>query len=460
MTSVLVVDDEKNMLMSLKAILQDEGYRVGTSPSGEDGLVAMEAEPFEIVITDLKMSGMTGVDLLERIRHTHPHIPVILMTAYATPKSAVEAIKAGAFDYIPKPFDPEEIIFALRKAVEFISIQKENVRLRESLHAQNTIDEIVGDDPAVMEIRNLIRSVASTKATILIQGESGTGKELVAKAIHELSDRRSHNFVPVNCAAIPETLLESELFGHEKGAFTGALYTKKGKFELADGGTIYLDEVGDMSLALQAKILRVLEDGQFERIGSTNRMHSSARVLAATNKDLRKAIGEGQFREDLYFRLKVITVDLPPLRERVGDLSKLVSHFIRKFNAVYDRNIHGIHGDALKLMSLYPWPGNIRELRNVIERGVLLEKSTLLSREALPDEIRVSTPEPHDHFELAGNVDFKEAVQKFEKQLLQWALEKNRYRMSASAKTLGLTRHSLRHYLLKYFPEMRKFDAD
>jgi two-component system NtrC family response regulator len=461
MNTILIVDDEKNMLISLKAILQDENYAVTACGSGEEGLKALESRKFDVLITDLKMNGMTGLELMEVAQQKYPAMPVILMTAYATPKSAVEAIKAGAFDYIPKPFDPEEIIFSIRKATEFIAIQNENIQLKESLHIQKALDDIIGDDPSMTAVRELIKSVAPTKATILLEGESGTGKELAAKAIHDLSERRGKKFVAVNCAAIPETLLESELFGHEKGSFTGAIGTKKGKFEVAEDGTLYLDEIGDMSLPLQAKILRVLEDGHFERVGSTEPLYSKARIIAATNKDLKKAIHENNFREDLYFRLNVINVLLPPLREKVGDIPILINSFIRRFNIAYNKNIRGISPQALKLMSHYSWPGNIRELKNIIERSILLAKTDLIEADTLPAEMLRKQEIPGVGVEFHGTIDFKTSVENYEKQMIQWALEKNQYRIGSSAKALGLSRHSLRHYLLKYFQDdARKLNAD
>lgn len=459
--SILIVDDEKNMLISLKAILQDENYSVVTCDSGEEGLKTLENRKFDILISDLKMNGMTGLELMGLTQRKYPSMPVILMTAYATPKSAVEAIKSGAFDYIPKPFDPEQIIFSVRKAAEFIAIQNENIQLRESLHIQKALDDIIGDDPSMGVVRDLIKSVAATKATVLVEGESGTGKELVAKAIHELSDRREKKFVAVNCAAIPETLLESELFGHEKGSFTGAINTKKGKFEIAEDGTLYLDEIGDMSLPLQAKILRVLEDGHFERVGSTESLYSKARVIAATNKELKKAIQENLFREDLYFRLNVINIHLPPLREKMGDIPILIQSFIQRFNIAYGKNVQGFSPQALKLMSHYSWPGNIRELKNIIERSVLLAKSDLIDVDTLPAEMLHKQEIPGIGVEFHGSIDFKTSVENYEKQMIQWALEKNQYRIGSSAKALGLSRHSLRHYLLKYFPDNgRELNAD
>ncbi|MBI1883372.1 MAG: sigma-54-dependent Fis family transcriptional regulator [Chlamydiae bacterium] len=459
MPSLLIVDDEKNMLISLEAIFREEGFRVVLANSAEIALQKMEESPFDLMITDMKMSEMSGLDLLQAVKKKKA-LPVIMITAYATPKSAVEAIKAGAFDYVSKPFDPDEIIFSVRRALEFCSIQKENRELKETLQGQKALNEIIGDDSLMAAIRQMIQTVAPTQATVLIHGESGTGKELVAKAIHELSLCHDKMFIPVNCAAIPEALLESELFGHEKGSFTGALYTKKGKFEIAEGGTLYLDEIADMPLALQAKILRVLEDGKFQRVGGTDFIQTRVRIIAATHQDLKKAIQEGSFREDLYFRLNVMTLAIPPLRERISDISKLIGHFIRHFNVLYGKDIQGVHPEALKVLTEYDWPGNVRELRNIIERSIILEKGNLIRNEFLPREILHSKDLTRGKMETDGKIDFKNAVENYEKQMILWALEKNQNRVSLAAQALGLSRHALRHYLLKYFKDRRDLNAE
>ncbi|MBI1871223.1 MAG: sigma-54-dependent Fis family transcriptional regulator [Chlamydiae bacterium] len=460
MSAILIVDDEKNMLISLEAIFRDEGLDVFVASSGEEALQKIRSRTFDLMISDLKMSKMTGLELLEEVKRKNPTMPIILITAYATPKSAVETIKMGAFDYIAKPFDPEEIIFSVRKALEFKSIHEENLQLKGALQERKILDEIIGEDPEMVSIRELIQTVAPTQATVLVQGESGTGKEIVAKAIHELSSRSLKPFIPVNCAAIPEALLESELFGHEKGAFTGALYTKKGKFELAGGGTIYLDEIGDMPLSLQAKILRVLEDGKFERVGgTTSLMSSDSRIISATNKDLKKEITDGSFREDLYFRLNVMSIYIPPLRERGADIPKLVEHFIQKFNLSYSKNIIGVDSEVLQILGQYSWPGNIRELRNIIERAMILEKDPIIRKKSLPSELLHAEKSPSQTSIFSDTVDFKSAVETYEKGLIEWALQKYQNRVSASAKALGLSRHALRHYLLKYFKGEREDDS-
>lgn len=459
MHTILLVDDEKNMLISLNAILRDEGYEVEPVSSAEEALKIMEEKFFNLIISDLKMEGMSGLDLLEKVKLKNPSLPLILITAYATPKSAVEAIKSGAFDYIQKPFEPEEILFSIRRALDFFQMQKENLNLKKTLHERQALDEIIGEDPGIAAVRQMIQAVAPTQATVLIEGDSGTGKELVAKAIHELSTQSSKGFFPVNCAAIPDPLLESELFGHEKGAFTGAHTLKKGKFEAAHGGTLYLDEIGDMSLGLQAKILRVLEDGKFQRVGATESIHSDARIVAATNKDLKKAIQAGTFREDLYFRINVISIKLPPLRERITDLSFLIQNFIRRFNIIYNKNIQDVEPEALKILSTYHWPGNIRELRNIMERAVLLEKNDFIQAKSFPAELLQKNKNGAGLIPLSDEIDFKNTVEGYEKQLIQWALQKNKNRISLSAKALGLSRHSLRHYLLKYFKSSSEFEA-
>src|SRR3954469_3832852 len=372
---VLVVDDEKNMRLSLQTVLGDEGYLVRSVSSAEDALKVLEQEKFLMVVSDAHLGGMTGYELLGHIRKARPELPVLLITAYATPKLAVEAIKAGAMDYLSKPFEPEELLHAVARCAERHRLLQENAALRARAVEAPDIEQIIGECPRIRELRQLIQTVARSNATVLILGESGTGKELIAGALHTCSPRRNAHYVRINCAAIPEALLESELFGHERGAFTGALKQKPGRVEEAAGGTIFLDEIADMSRPLQAKLLRFLEDGTFTRVGGTQELRVNVRLIAATNRDIIQAIREGNFREDLFHRLNVVQFRLAPLRERSDDVPLLAEHFLQHFGAGMNKRVKALsHAAARKLLS-HHWPGNVRELKNVMERALILERT-------------------------------------------------------------------------------------
>src|SRR5438552_11918900 len=370
---VLVVDDEKNMRLSLKTVLTDEGYLVRTVDSAEEALGLLAHDNFFMAITDARLGGISGHEFLARSRAQWPDLPVLMITAYATPKLAAEAIKAGAIDYLAKPFAPEELLHAVARCAERYRLLQENASLRARAGETYRLEQIVGECPGMRELRQLIQTVAPTDARVLILGESGTGKELVAGALHSLSRRSQANYVRINCVAIPETLLESELFGHERGAFTGALKQKPGRVEEADGGTIFLDEIADMSRPLQAKLLRFLEDGTFTRVGGTQELRVNVRLLAATNRDIIQAIGQDQFREDLFHRLNVVQIQLQPLRQRGEDVVLLAEHFLAAFGRAMNKNVRGISRGARQKLLLHHWPGNVRELRNVIERALILE---------------------------------------------------------------------------------------
>src|SRR5437016_6333690 len=372
---VLVVDDQKNMRLSLNTVLTDEDYPVRTVDSAEAALALLAKEEFFMAITDARLGGMSGYEFLAKTRSQWPELPVLMITAYATPKLAAEAIKAGAIDYLAKPFAPEELLHAVARCAERYRLLQENARLRASAGETCRLDQIVGECPRMRELRQLIQTVAPTDARVLILGESGTGKELVAGALHSSSRRSQANYVRINCAAIPETLLESELFGHERGAFTGALKQKPGRVEEADGGTIFLDEIADMSRPLQAKLLRFLEDGSFTRVGGAQELRVNVRLLAATNRDIVHAIAQDQFREDLFHRLNVVQFRLPPLRERGEDVLLLADYFLHNFNISMNKTISGISALAQEKLMGHHWPGNVRELRNVIERALILETS-------------------------------------------------------------------------------------
>jgi DNA-binding NtrC family response regulator len=442
---VLVVDDEKNMRQSLQTVLNDEGYAARAVESAEEALELLAREEFFMVITDARLGGMSGYEFLSRTRNQWPDLPVLMITAYATPRLAVEAIKSGAIDYVAKPFAPEELLHAVARCAERHRLLQENAALRSRAGEITTLDQIVGESPQMRELRKLIQTVAQTDARVLILGESGTGKELVAGALHHLSRRRQADYIRINCAAIPETLLESELFGHEKGAFTGALKQKLGRVEEADGGTIFLDEIADMSKPLQAKLLRFLEDGTFTRVGGTQELRVNVRLVAATNRDLAQAIADGQFREDLFHRLNVVQIQLPPLRERGDDVLLLAEHFLKTFRATMNKNVEGLAPAARQKMLLHRWPGNVRELRNAIERALILETAHEIQPASLPDfqiEARLARNVP---VQPAPDESLDDALNRTERDLIAGALEQNDFNMARAAEQLKLTRHSLRY---------------
>jgi DNA-binding NtrC family response regulator len=442
---VLVVDDEKNMRLSLQTVLKDEDYAARAVESAEEALTLLAREEFFMVITDARLGGMSGYEFLAKIHNQWPDLPVLMLTAYATPKLAVEAIKAGAIDYVSKPFAPEELLHAVTRCAERYRLLRENAVLRSRANETFSLDQIVGESQKIRELRKLIQTVAPTDARVLILGESGTGKELVAGALHGLSQRHEANYIRINCAAIPDTLLESELFGHEKGAFTGALRQKPGRVEEADGGTIFLDEIADMSKPLQAKLLRFLEDGTFTRVGGTHELRVNVRLIAATNRDIVQAIAESQFREDLFHRLNVVQFRLPRLREREGDVLLLAGHFLKMFRAAMNTNVNGIAPAARQKLLSHPWPGNVRELRNVIERALILETTHEIQASSLPDfqvETRLQKTTPT---QAAPNESLDDALARLERELITSVLEQNDFNPTRTAERLKLSRHSLRY---------------
>jgi DNA-binding NtrC family response regulator len=443
--SVLVVDDEKNMRRTLQTVLDDDGYAVRAAESAEEALKFLAREEFFMVITDARLGGMTGHEFLKIIHASKPDLPVLMLTAYATPKLAVEAIKAGAIDYVSKPFEPEELLHAVARCAERHRLMLENAALRSRAGEIFTLEQIVGESEKIREVRKLILTVAQTDARVLILGESGTGKELVAGAIHSLSERRDKHYVRINCAAIPETLLESELFGHEKGSFTGAIKQKLGRVEEADGGTIFLDEIADMSKPLQAKLLRFLEDGSFTRVGGTQELRVNVRLIAATNRDIVKAIADGDFREDLFHRLNVVQFNLPPLRDRGEDILLLAEYFLKSFRAKMNKNVAAIsHGARQKLLS-HRWPGNVRELRNAVERALILETNREIQPASLPDFQIGSRLQKKSAVQAAPGESLDEALARIERELINHALEQNHLSLTRASEQLKLTRHSLRY---------------
>jgi len=382
-TSILIVDDETVVRDSLGKWFEEEGYSVETATTARDALLKLPTQRWDVALVDIKMPGMDGLELQRKIREVDPEILVIIMTGYASVETAVQALKDGAYDYITKPFDPDDLAHLVRKALEHRRTKEENVRLRESLEATRSV-ELVGRTPVMQQVEELIRTVATTDTTVLIRGESGTGKELVAQAIHNLSPRRYMPMVVIHCGALTETLLESELFGHEKGAFTGALYRKKGKFEVAEGGTVFLDEISDISLKTQTDLLRVLQEREITRVGGTQTIKVDFRAIAATNRDLETLVKEGTFRPDLYYRLNVFSIDVPPLRERREDIPLLAEHFLQKYARAMSKRFTAISRPALDKWMEYDWPGNVRELENALERALVVGREPEIQSADLP----------------------------------------------------------------------------
>jgi DNA-binding NtrC family response regulator len=382
--AVLVVDDEFSMRDSLVHWFEKDGYRTGSARDGHEALARLQAEPWDAVLLDIKMPGMDGLELQRRIREVDPELPIVMITAFASVESAVQALKEGAFDYVTKPIDPDALSHVVRRAVERRRLQRENVDLRRTVDRLTTPTAIIGASGTMSKVLELVRSVAETDTTVLIRGESGTGKELIAQTIHANSRRRYFPIVPVNCGSVPESLLESEIFGHEKGAFTGAQYRRKGKLEMADGGTLFLDEVGTISLPMQVNLLRVLETKEFTRLGGAKPVRVDFRVICATNQDLERQVKEGTFREDLYFRLNVMTISLPPLRERRQDVPLLAQDFLAKYAQEMNRPFTEFDPAAMDLLVRYEWPGNVRELANAVERALVVGRPPTVRAEDLP----------------------------------------------------------------------------
>ncbi|SPD75724.1 Acetoacetate metabolism regulatory protein AtoC [uncultured Desulfobacterium sp.] len=444
--SILVVDDEAAMRESLKDWLMEDGYAVAVAPSGERAVAMALEKAFDVIFLDLKMPGMDGLEALMKLRSVSPESEIIIMTAYATVDTAVLAMKEGAFDYLVKPFDPDEIEIHIKKIVEHKELVMENLLLRKKLEEKYQFDEIIGKSDAMQEIFDLIGRVAPTDSTVLITGESGTGKELVAQAIHGNSSRCYMPFVAVSCGALPDSLLESELFGYEKGAFTGADHAKRGRFEMADKGTIFLDEIGDISLKTQVDLLRVLQQKEFARLGGEATIKVDVRVIAATNRDLLKAIRENRFREDLYYRLNVISIHIPPLRERKEDIPLLVKAFIRKYCLEMNRETSKIAPSALNLLMDYDWPGNVRELENIIERALVIGRG----QEILPDDL------PFSHQKPAPRA-FPDSLKLMEKMHILNILNDCDWNISRAARKLDIDRQTLYNKIEKY--EIKKGEA-
>jgi len=439
MPRILVVDDEEAMRESLNDWLKEDGYEVGLAAGGQEAIDAIRKEPWEVILLDLKMPGMDGLETLKHLKEVRPDAEILMMTAYATVDTAVQAMKEGAFDYLVKPFDPDEIEILIKKIVKQKELILENVLLRKKLEERDQFDEIIGKSDVMQQIFELIKRVAPTDSTVLITGESGTGKELIAQAIHGNSQRCYMPLIAVSCGALPESLLESELFGYEKGAFTGAEHTKRGRFEMAHGGTLFLDEIGDISLKTQVDLLRVLQQKEFSRLGSEESIEVDVRILAATNRDLEKAIIENRFRKDLFYRLNVISIHVPPLRERIEDIPLLAKASVRKCCLELNKDEVNIAPSAMKLLVDYDWPGNVRELENVIERALVIGGGEEIVATDLPFTGRGSVGE-----------QFPKSLKAMEKIHIERVIEEADWNISRAARELDIDRQTLYNKIEKY----------
>jgi len=449
---ILVVDDEERIRQSLNGILKDEGYEVLEAKDGLQALKQIESDPPELVLLDIWMPGMDGMEVLERMRGQIPNLPVIMISGHGNIELAVKAVKLGAYDFIEKPLSLEKVLLTVNNALLFSKLEQENRALRQEIQRKY---EIVGNSPEIQQLKEQIKIVAPTNGWVLINGENGTGKELVARGIHALSLRADRPFVEVNCAAIPEELIESELFGHEKGSFTGALTKKRGKFDLSNGGTIFLDEIADMSLKTQAKILRILQEQKFERVGGTEMIYVDVRVIAATNRDLKEEIQKTKFREDLYYRLNVIPIVVPPLRDRKTDIPLLVEHFIAEFCLDNNKELKKISPEAMSLLVAYSWPGNVRELKNIVERMVIMTRGAVIEAKDVPDPIQEQHKAPME-FSFFEFGLLKDARREFEKRFIMKKLMENDENISKTAEVIGIERSNLHRKIKSYGIEMKK----
>jgi two-component system NtrC family response regulator len=452
METILIVDDEKNYLVVLEALLAPEGFEITTSSSAIDALSLIRNSDLDLVIADMKMPGMTGMELLEECQKIKPELPFIIMTAYGTIETAVEAMKKHAYDFITKPFQNEQLKLTVIKALENYRLIKENKLLSEALTDRFRHGNIIGKSKAILKIYDIIDKVAQSKASVLISGPSGTGKELIAKGIHYGGPRKDRPFISVNCGALTETLLESELFGHERGAFTGAVALRKGRFELADGGTLFLDEVGEMTPALQVKLLRVLQEMEFERVGGTKVIKVDVRILSASNRNLKEDVTQNLFREDLFYRLNVINIEVPSLRERLDDIPLLVNHFIKEYSEGDTRTDIKLSPEVWKAFYAYAWPGNVRELENVIERGMVLNTGGVITIDDLPEELVEEKADAEVDLNKIVPLDITlpEALEQVEGKLIKRALDHAGQVQAQAAEILGISRHVM-HYKMKKF---------
>ncbi|QTA88603.1 sigma-54-dependent transcriptional regulator [Desulfonema magnum] len=452
METVLIVDDEKNYPLILSAVLEEEGFETLTANSSHEALEILKNSDVDLVLTDMKMPSMDGIELLENVKVKDPQLPVIMMTAYGTVEKAVEAMQKGAYNYILKPFDNESLIIYVNKAIAMYQVVKENRHLRNAVESQYSFGNIIGKSKIMQDVFDTIRKVAPASATVLIEGESGTGKELVAKSIHFNSPRHDKPFVAVNCSAFAENLLESELFGHEKGAFTGAAAMKKGRFELADGGTLFLDEIGELSQNLQVKLLRVLQEKSFERVGGVKQISVDIRIIAATNKELKEEVSQGRFREDLFYRLNVLPIVLPTLRKRLEDIYLLVNHFIKKYadERRSDIPVKNIDQAVEHLFYDYSWPGNVRELENVIERAVILCPGEIIRVSDLPKNFKDNVYNTLHLDGIPANAKLSRTLAMVEQKMIERALKMTGNIQAHAAQLLGITKSGLNQKIKRY----------
>ncbi len=452
MENILIVDDEKNYTMIIGEILQEEGYTSITASSGMEALDILNKEIIDLVLTDVKMPGMSGIQLLENIKELNPDIPVIIMTAYGSVEKAVDAMHKGAYTFILKPFENQALIAHITKALSVYKIVQENSRLRDAISSRYSFDNIIGKSRPMQEIYEIIKKVAPSNASVLIEGESGTGKELVAKSLHYNSPRKNKPLIAVNCSAFAETLLESELFGHEKGAFTGASTLKKGRFEISDQGTLFLDEIGELPISLQTKLLRVLQEKTIERVGGTLPIPVDFRLIAATNKNLEDEVKNGNFREDLYYRLNVVKTVIPPLRERSEDIPLLIKHFIDKYTNEQqpESKVSGITPEAVKILCDYQWKGNVRELENVLERCILLGSGDMITPSELPLQVRQHVFSFLDLDGIPQDVGLAETLTAVEKRMIQRAMKLSGNVQTKAAQLLGIGKSGLNQKLKKF----------
>jgi two-component system, NtrC family, response regulator len=449
--NILILDDELNYLLVLEAILSDAGYKVTTLSDPEMGLAFLEESEVDVVITDMKMPKLTGKDVLDHIKKHYSFIPVLLMTAFGSIEAAVEAMRTGAFDYITKPFSNEELLLSISKAMQFARAQQENRHLRRQIQERFGPENIVARDKSMRHVLDMVHRAAPSRSTVLVTGESGTGKELIAKAIHNESPRKDGPFISVNCMALNTGVLESELFGHEKGSFTGAVSRRRGRFELADKGTLFLDEIGELSHDMQVKLLRVLQERCFERVGGTESVEVDIRIVAATNRDLTKAVADGRFREDLFYRLNVVSIQLPPLRERREDIPFLAAHFLDRYARENKRELKGFTPSAMDYLSAYEWPGNVRQLENVIERCVVMCTGDTVSAEDLPPEIKDEESQFKSAVDLLPTkLDLSETLEKIEAAVIRRALVRGDFVQVKAAELLNVSKSLLQYKLKKY----------
>lgn len=450
MDKIVIVDDERSLLDLLARVFTKEGYRVQTTTSAARAIEIIEKEDLDLLITDIRLPEISGMEILKRCREIRPDVPVIMITAYGNMKQAIEALKMGALDYIIKPFDIEELKITVAKGLEKRRLEQENILLKRDLKERYSFENMIGKSRVMQEIFALIEKIAGTDSTVLITGESGTGKEMAARAIHMLSRRADRPFVSINCAALPENLLESELFGHVKGAFTGAISDKKGMFEVAQHGTLFLDEIGEMSPWTQVKLLRALQERKIRRVGGTEEIPIDVRIIAATNHDLRKRIEEGKFREELFYRLNVISFEMPPLRRRVEDIPLLVNHFLQKYCQQMGKKMKRVSPEAMTCLEMYSWPGNVRELENVIERVVAIEDRETITPASLPPEITMPAKKEETPVSFKPGFDLMGYLDEIAKKYLRQALVATNGNMKQAASLLGLSYRSIRYLMDKY----------